>query len=97
MKEWLFKPRWKIAKYTDKQKEVAKLVKVDASVQVDSQSVSDRIHSVYEEAQEDLEEEMTSIAGVENLAAMLKLPCLSASDNDSEDSESDCYTNSDLE
>jgi hypothetical protein len=52
---------------------------------------------VYEEAQEDLEEEMTSIAGVENLAAMLKLPCLSASDNDSEDSESDCYTNSDLE
>ena len=44
------KPRRKIAKYTDKQKEVAKFVTVDASVQVESQSDLDKIHSAYEEA-----------------------------------------------
>jgi hypothetical protein len=55
----------------------------------------DKIHSAYEEAQADLQEDMTSIAEVENIAAMLKLPFLSASDNDSEDL--DCYTDSDLE
>ena len=56
------------------------------------------IHSAYEEGQEDLEEDMTSITDVENIAALLKLPsCFSASDDDSEDSDSDCYTNSDLE
>ena len=64
---------------------------------MESQSVLDRIHSAYEEAQEDLEQDITSIAEVENIAAMLKLACLSAFDNDSEDSESDCYTDSDLE
>ncbi|CAB4031119.1 Hypothetical predicted protein, partial [Paramuricea clavata] len=48
MKEWLSKPRRKIAKYTDKQKEVAKHVTVDnASVQVESQSDLERIHSAY--------------------------------------------------
>ena len=36
MKEWLSKPRRKIAKYTDKQKEVTKFRTVDASVQVES-------------------------------------------------------------
>ena len=92
MKEWLSKPRRKIAKYTDKQKEV---VTVDASVQVEWQSDLDKIHSAYEEAQADLQEDMTSIAEVENIAAMLKLPFLSASDNDSDDL--DCYTDSDLE
>ena len=98
MKEWLSKPRRKIARYTDKEKEVAKLRTVDASVQVESQSDLDKIHSAYEEAQEDLEEDMTSITDVENIAALLKLPsCFSASDDDSEDSDSDCYTNSDLE
>ena len=44
------KPRIKIAKYTDKQKEVTKFVTVDASVQVESQSDLDKIHSAYEEA-----------------------------------------------
>ena len=92
------KPRRKIARYTDKEKEVAKLLTVDASVQVESQSDLDKIHSAYEEAQDDLEEDMTSITDVENKAALLKLPsCFSASDDDSEDSDSDCYTNSDLE
>ncbi|CAB4031118.1 Zinc finger 862 [Paramuricea clavata] len=48
MKEWLSKPRRKISKYTDKQKEVAKHVTVDnASVQVESQSDLERIHSAY--------------------------------------------------
>ena len=49
MKEWLSKPRRKIAKYTDKQKEVTKFRTVDASVQVESQSDLDKIHSAYEE------------------------------------------------
>ena len=98
MKEWLSKPRRKIARYTDKEKEVAKLRTVDASVQVESQSDLDKIHSAYEEAQEDLEEDMTSITDVENIAALLKSPsCFSTSDDDSEDSDSECYTNSDLE
>ena len=98
MKEWLSKPRRKIAKYTDKQKEVTKFQTVDASVQVESQSDLDKIHSAYKEAQEDLEEDMTRKCNnhVENIAALLKLPCFLASD-DSEDSDSDCYTNSDLE
>ena len=49
-------------------------------------------------AQEDLEEDMTRKCNnhVENIAALLKLPCFFASD-DSEDSDSDCYTNGDLE
>ena len=50
MEEWLSKPKRKIAKYTDKQKEVTKLVTVDVSVQVESQSDLDKIHSAYEEA-----------------------------------------------
>ena len=88
MKEWLSKPRKKIARYTDKEKEVAKLRTVDASVQVESQSDLDKIHSAYEEAQED-HEDMTSITDVENIAALLKLPSyFSASDDDSEDSDS---------
>jgi hypothetical protein len=49
MKEWLPKTRRKIAKYTDKQKEVSKLVTVDASVQVESQYDLDKIRSAYEE------------------------------------------------
>ena len=39
----------------------------------------DKIHSAYEEAQgaEGLEEDMTSNADVENIAASLKIPCFS--------------------
>ena len=79
-------------------KEVTKFRTVDASVQVESQSDLNKIHSAYEEAQENLEEDMTRKCNnhVENIAALLKLPCFFASD-DSEDSDSDCYTNSDLE
>ena len=100
MKEWLSKPRRKIAKYTDRQKEVTKFRTVDASVQVESQSDLDKIHSAYEEAQEDLEEDMIRKCNniVENIAALLKLPCFFVFD-DSEDSvsDSDCYTDCDLE
>ena len=97
MKEWPSKPRRKIAEYTDNQKEVVKCRTVDVSVQVESQSDLDKIHSAYEEAQgaEGLEEDMTSNTDVENIAALLKIPCFSSSD-DSEDSDSDCYANSDM-
>ena len=96
LKKLLSKRRRKIAKYTDKQKEVTKVVKVEASVQVGSQP---EINSASEEPEDDLTsiEDTTNIAGVESTASTLKLLCLSASDGDSQNSHFNCYTASDLE